>query len=535
MRPYRRRLAYGIVRIMVDATPDLDTLDTHQLRELARTLLATVSKQDKVLARKDHDLHLKETTIAKLNHEIALLRRFRFGKKSEQLHGVQGSLLDEAVTADIAAIEQELNQLSSSPQTKAPTSAPKRMALPPTLPRIDIHHEPHDPTCSCGGQRQRIGEDVTEKLDYVPGVARVERHIRGKWACRQCDTLVQAPMPPHVIDKGLATTGLLAHVLVATYADHLPLYRQQTIFERAGIKLAASTLAEWVGVCGVQLQPLVDALRQAVLKHTVLHADETPIQVLRPETGKKTHRAYLWAYAPGVFEDTQAVIYDFAPSRAGEHARAFLGDWRSELVVDDYGGYKKTVSQDGVTEIGCMAHARRKFFELHDAHQSQLAAQALDYIGELYAIEREAKALDATERWRLRQERAKPIADRLHAWMLAQRSRVPDGSGTAKALDYSLKRWVALTRYLEDGAVPIDNNYLEQQIRPLAVGRKNWLFAGSERAGRRAAAVMSLIHSAKLNGHDPHAYLKDVLTRLPTHPNSRIEELLPHNWKTANA
>lgn len=186
---------------------------------------------------------------------------------------------------------------------------------------------------------------MAEKLDYVPGVARVERHIRGKWACRQCETLTQAPMPAHVIDKGLATTGLLAHVLVAKYADHLPLYRQQKIFERAGVKLATSTLADWVGVCGVRLQPIVDALRQTILKHGVLHADETPIQILRPDTGKKTHRAYLWAYAPGALENLKAVVYDFAPSRAGEHARAFLGDWRGKLVVDDYAGYKKLSSK----------------------------------------------------------------------------------------------------------------------------------------------------------------------------------------------
>lgn len=234
-----------------------------------------------------------------------------------------------------------------------------------------------------------------------------------------------------------------------------------------------------------------------------------------------------------MFEDLKAVVYDFAPSRAGEHARAFLGDWRGSLVTDDYAGYKKTFSQDGVTEIGCMAHARRKFFDLHVANQNQIAKQALDYIGELYAIEREAKALDPDDRWRLRQQRAKPISHALHAWMLAQRSRVPDGSGTAKALDYSLKRWVALTRYLEDGQLPIDNNHIEQQIRPVALGRRNWLFAGSLRAGRRAAAIMSLIQSAKLNGHDPQAYLKDVLTRLPMHKASAINELLPHNWQPA--
>src|SRR5690606_28658867 len=251
---------------------------------------------------------------------------------------------------------------------------------------------------------------------------------------------------------------------------HLPLYRQQKIFARAGVKLPISTMADWVGVCGVRLQPLVDALRETILTHDVLHADETPIQVLRPDTGRKTHRAYLWAYAPGAFEDLKAVIYDFAPSRAGEHARAFLCDWRGKLVGDDLSGYKKGFT-NGITEIGCMAHARRKFFKLHAANQSQLAEQALRYIGELYEIERETKALDATQRWRIRQEKAEPIAGKLHDWMLAQRMRVPDGSGTAKALDYSLKRWAALTRYLDDGCVPIDNNHIEQQIRPVALGR----------------------------------------------------------------
>lgn len=525
----------------------LENLDAEALRALLRerdqqlaAVLARQTRHEQVLAekealitRKEHVLHLKDTTIAQLKHEIAVLRRFRFGKKSEQVTGVQGSLLEEAVAADIAAIEEELHQLTDHPRRATPPQQPKRQALPPELPRIDIHHEPESTTCTCGCQLERIGEDVAEKLDYIPGVAQVERHIRGKWACRQCETLTQAPAPAHVIDKGLASTGLLAHVLVAKYADHIPLYRLQKTFVRAGVKPPVSTMADWVGVSGVRLQPVVDALRETILKCGVLHADETPIQILHPDTGRKTHRAYLWAYAPGEFEDLKAVVYDFAPSRAGEHARAFLGEWRGKLVVDDYAGYKKTVGQDGVTEVGCWAHARRKFFELHDANQSQIAAQTLDTIGELYAIEREAKTLDAAQRWRLRQERAKPIVDKLHAWMLAQRSRVPDGSGTAKALDYSLKRWVALTRYLDDGAVPIDNNHIEQKIRPVAVGRKNWLFAGSLRAGRRAAAVMSLIQSAQLNGLDPHAYLKDVLTRLPTHPNHRIDELLPHNWQPA--
>lgn len=348
-------------------------------------------------------------------------------------------------------------------------------------------------------------------------------------ACPQCETITQAPMPAYVIDKGLATPGLMAHVLVAKYADHLPLYRQEGIFARAGLKIARSTLAEWVGACGFALQPLVAALRDEILAHRVLHADETPVKLLKPGS-RATHKAYLWAYTPSQFEGLNAVVYDFTEGRAGAHAREFFGDWTGSLVCDDYVGYKACFTQ-GIIEVGCMAHARRKFFDLHAASQSPVAAQALESIGGLYAIERELKDLSLEERLRQRQQVAKPLADKYHEWMLAQRQKVPEGSGTARALDYSLKRWQALTRYLDDGMLPIDNNRIEQQIRPVAVGRNNWLFAGSLRAGKRAAAVMSLVQSAKLNGHDPYAYLKDVLTRLPTHPNSRIGELLPHRWQ----
>src|SRR5690606_14451249 len=224
---------------------------------------------------------------------------------------------------------------------------PRRAPLPEHLPRVEYRHEPESTTCQCGCQLQRIGEDVAEKLDYTPGVFTVERHVRGKWVCRKCATLTQAPVPAHVIDKGLASTGLLAQVLVAKYADHLPLHRQEKIFERAGLKLSRSTMAEWVGVCGVHLQPLADALRKAILAHRVVHADETPVQMLKPGS-QKTHRAYLWAYAPGYFEDLRAVVYDFTEGRAGEHARAFLGDWQGSLLCDDYVGYKACFAQ-GIT------------------------------------------------------------------------------------------------------------------------------------------------------------------------------------------
>ncbi|MCS3468977.1 hypothetical protein M2401_002715 [Pseudomonas sp. JUb42] len=279
---------------------------------------------------------------------------------------------------------------------------------------------------------------------------------------------------------------------------------------------------------GVQLQLLVDALRDLVLGQHVVHADETPVQMLAPSS-KKTHRSYVWAYATSQFSDLAAVVYDFSPSRAGEHARNFLKGWKGKLVCDDFGGYKASFEL-GVTEIGCMAHARRKFFELHATNKSKLAEQALRYIQLLYEIEIEVRDLEPDLRRRIRQEKAVPVMDMQHAWMIAQRDLVPEGSAISRALDYSLKRWTALSCYVDDGAVPIDNNWCENQIRPWALGRKNWLFAGSLRSGKRAAAIMSLIQSARLNVHDPYVYLKDVLTRLPTQRASEISELLPHRW-----
>ncbi|AOV05341.1 IS66 family transposase [Delftia tsuruhatensis] len=523
-----RALAQGLLKEINDR----DAVIAGKDAEIAQRL-AQIAHTDSEMLVKDRKLVWSEARIDQLTHEIAVLKRWKFSARSEQLDATQKSLLDESIEADIAAIELELEQLRPAAASNDAPRHPKRAPLPANLPRTEHRHEPASTTCACGCALKRIGQDVSEKLDYTPGVFTVERHIRGKWACARCETLVQAPVPAQVIDKGIPTAGLLAQVLVAKYADHLPLYRQESIFARAGMALSRSTLAEWVGACGVQLQPLVDALKDEMLRHSVLHADETPVAMLAPGK-KKTHRAYLWAYCPGVFEDLRAVVYDFAPSRAGEHARAFLQQdnqpWRGKLVCDDFSGYKASFAQ-GVTEVGCAAHARRKFYELHANTGSAVAEQALRFFGELYEIEREARTLDTSQRLRLRQEKARPLADSLHAWMLAQRLRATDGTGLARALDYSLKRWAALTRYIDDGQLPIDNNWVENQIRPIALGRSNWLFAGSLRAGQRAAAVMSLIQSAKLNGLDPHAYLKDVLQRLPTHKARLAGELLPHRWQ----
>ena len=380
---------------MVVALESLPSLNAEQLRELVSELIAKIAQQGQIITQRDSDILYRQAKIDKLTHELVTLKRWKFGRSSEQLNGTQISLIEETIDADIAAIEEELKELAPTAKTPTqPRQQPKRTALPAGLPRVDIHHEPDSTTCQCGCQLKRIGEDVSEKLDYTPGVFTVEQHIRGKWACSQCETLTQAPVPAQIIDKGIPTAGLLAQVLVAKYGDHLPLYRQEYIFGRAGVALPRSTLAQWVGICGVQLQPLVDALKAQILSHSVVHADETPVQMLKPGN-KKTHRSYLWAYAPGAFEDLKAVVYDFCESRAGEHCRTFLGEWRGSLVCDDYAGYKAGFAS-GITEAGCMAHSRRKFFDLHVAAKSQIAGQACAYISQLYDVEREVKPVSYT-------------------------------------------------------------------------------------------------------------------------------------------
>ncbi|MFM2057073.1 MAG: hypothetical protein RLY71_1458 [Pseudomonadota bacterium] len=520
--------------------PDkLDALDAEQLRELTRALLT----------RSDREIAWRDAKIDKLTFELAQLKRLKFDRSSErlgeQMSAEQRALFDEAVDGDMAAIDEHLAALQATLPAKpeGEKKQPKRAALPDRLPRRDVPHEPDSTTCGCGAAMKRVGEDVSEKLDYTPGVFTVERHVRGKWCCAACRTLVQAPVPATVIDKGLPTPGLLAQVLVAKHADHLPLYRQESIFGRAGLAIPRSTLGAWVGQCGARLEPVAQALKAELLRGQVLHADETPVAVLAPGRGK-TQRAYLWAYASARSEPIKVVVYDFTPSRSGEHARAFLGHdperrqrdeqpWAGHLVCDDFSGYKALFAL-GVTEVGCMAHARRKFVELHTANKSSIAGTVLELFAQLYQVERDIRDLaDPAARLEQRRNRAAPIARALHEWLTVHRAKVPDGTATAKAIDYSLNRWAALTRYLDDTRLPIDNNHDEQQIRPWATGRKNWLFAGTLAAGQRAAAITSLIQSAKLNGHDPYAYLKDVLQRLPTQRASEIGQLLPHRWSPA--
>jgi transposase len=342
----------------------------------------------------------------------------------------------------------------------------------------------------------RIGEDVSERLDIVPAEFFVHRHIRGKWACKCCQRLVQEPVDPQIIDKGVPTAGLVAHTLVAHFVDHLPYYRLEQVNARSGVHTPRSTLASWSGAGGASLAPLFDALRSFVLSAPVLHADETPVRMLDPGAGK-TAKAYVWAYARGEHDGTKGVVYDFCTGRGSKYPADFLAEWKGTLTCDDYGGYDVVFRREGCIEAGCLAHARRKFDELAKANASPVATQAIVRIARIYQVEGQARAMTPEARLAHRQQFAQPLWDELHAWMKLERARVPDGGGIAAALDYSLKRWKALGRFLGDGSVSVDNNHIENLMRPWALGRKAWLFAGSELAGKRAAMVMSLVQSAK--------------------------------------
>ncbi len=509
----------------MESTAQLAAMDADELRVFAARLMAEVADNQR-------DIQLKQLRIDQLTHEMAVLKRLKFAASSEQVSAHQRFLFDETVEADIEAIVLELKALRHKEARQAPTQTPRRRPLPEHLPRTEVRHEPDSTVCSCGCAMTRIGEDVSEKLDYRPGTFSVERHIRGQWVCRPCTRLVQAPMPADIIDKGIPTPRLLAHVLVAKYLDHLPLYRLSGIYGRDGVPIPDATLAQWVGICGVHLRPLVDALRALQLGRRVLHADETPVAMLAPGKGK-THKAYLRAHGTTPYDDDlKAVVYEFCMGRSGENPRRFLEGWSGQLVCDHYSGYT-ALFKGTITEVGCLAHARRKFHDLWVSKESPVAEEALQFFGAIYAVETHARELDVADRTRLRQIDTKPILTRFLDWLVLQRQRATKGTPLAKAIDYSLKRWAALTRFADDGDLPPDNNHLENRMRPIALGRSNWLFAGSLRAGQRAAAVMTLIQSAKLNGHDPYAYLVDVLTRLPTQPMRRIEELLPHRWQPA--
>lgn len=491
----------------------------------------TVEVLRELLDRAQRELKFSQARIAALNFEVARLKKWRFGSSSESLDTSTQAVLFDNILADTAledaAAKEATKPASSTPRTKGQAV---RQSLPQNLPRIEYRYEIEETHCSCGSAFKRIGEEISEQLDCVPAQFFVLRHIRGKYACTCCQTILAAAMPAQMIDKGIPAAGLLAQVAVAKLDDHLPLYRQSEIYARSGVHIARSSMAQWLGIAGVRLLPLALALRDYILGHAVVHADETPVALLAPGRGK-TKKAYVWVYRTTNFVPQRAVYYDFCTSRGAEHPNRVFKGFEGTLVTDAYVGYHALQNKDGITAALCMAHARRHLFEAHKFNASPIAEHALRLIGELYAVEREAHDLDAQARMELRQSRSKPIARELHDWLKEKRLLLAKSDVTAKAIDYSLCNWSALTHYLSDGNVPIDNNAVENSVRPLALGRRNWLFVGSQQAGERAASILSLIESAKLNGHDPWAYLKDVFERLPTLLNKDLATLLPHNWQ----
>lgn len=482
---------------------------------------------------RDTELRTAQTKIQALTLELAHLRRMRFGVRNEALTLEQRDLFQETLASDLAAAEAELakQQASAVPSEsqvlRTPRSRAGRQPLAEHLPRIEHRHEPESCICDqCGKDLIKIGEDVSEQLDVEPARFFVHRHIRPQYACRSCETVSAAPIPPAVIDGGLAAVGLYVWILIGKYLDHLPLYRLEQIAAREQVILSRSTMAQWVGRIGVALQPLADRLMELLLERNVLHADETPVAQLDPGKGK-THRAYLWAYRSNVLQTgPPIVVFDYQMSRAGRHAQEFLAGWKGHLMVDDFSGYKALFA-NGVTELGCVAHARRKFFDLNSAQANPIALEALNRIAALYVIEARGRDMTLQARTQWRQEQAQPLLDSMHDWLRQTRVMVANGGGLAKAIDYSLKRWAGLSRYATDGRFPIDNNPVENIIRPIAIGKKNWLFTGSERAGKRAAAIQTLLGTAKINGLDPAAWLRDTLEKLPTCLNSEIDSLLP--------
>lgn len=529
--------------------PDLDQLDRETLLALVhaqqerldsllrtrdeelRRLEAELEYHRETLSQQADELRSRSERIEHLKLTVEKLRHMIFGSKSEKivikLEQLQLELEEEETTH--AELEAAAERAAPAKERKP---RPERKPLPEHLPREVAAHAPNCDCCpDCGGQLRHFGDDVSEQLEYVPESFKVIRHVRPKFTCTGCDRVVEAPAPSRPIERGLAGPSLLAHVIVSKFADHLPLFRQSEIYARQGVEISRSTLAGWVGAASDLLAPLVDAIQKHVLSGRKLHADDTPIPVLAPGNGK-TKTGRLWTYVrddrPAGEETAPAVWFAYSPDRKGEHPRQHLKAFRGALQADAFAGFHHLYGED-IYEVACWAHARRKFHEIHVVHASPTTTEALARIGALYAIEDEIRGKPAGPRLSTRQARAKPLLSELRTWMEKALHRLSSKSETAGAIRYALSRWRALTRYTDDGLLEIDNSAAERALRAVALGRKNFLFAGSDSGGERAAAMYCLIGSAKLNGLDPELYLRQVLARIADYPISQIQDLLPWN------
>lgn len=528
--------------------PDIESL----LGEIA-TLRGVVADRDARLAKlASIEIQLKaaKLEIEHLKLQLATLRRQRYGRSSEKLDRDIDQLemrledLEENLGEQIAAHAKHPDpELAEEPAAKPPRKSGGRRPLPAHLARELVVHEP-EIICNCGScdpaRLVKIGETTTEVLEKIPAKLKVIRHVRPKYACRLCEAVFQAPAPELPIEKGRPGPGLLANVAVSKYCDGIPLYRQSVILEREGIEIDRATMAEWMGHVAWWVLPLAERIGEYVMGQGVIWTDDTPIRTLAPGTGK-TRLARFWCYAvdprPYAGAGHPAAFYRYSPDRKGERPRSHLEGFSGYLHADAFAGYDALYRANGakpprITHVACLAHARRKLFDVFNATKSPIAEEALRRIQELYAIEAEINGKPAGQRQAARQARSKPLLAAFHTWAMAQRRRLSGKTPLGKALQYALSRWDALTRYLEDGRLSIDNNLSERLLRGIAVSRKNFLFLGSDRGGERAAAIFTIIESAKLNNLNPEAYLATVLDRMARgHPINRLDELLPWNFQ----
>lgn len=515
------------MRVSLDDLPR----DVDVLHRLVRDLAGALGERDAALDE-------SRAEAERLRLIVRQLQRMEFGRSAERLDPDQLRLALEDLDADIARAEARSPEPVPGDAAAPAPKPPHRAPLPDHLPRTERVLDVQSQSCPCcGGALHAAGESVSEMLDWVPATLRVLRVRRPKWACAGCGTLHQAPAPERPITKGLATPALLAHVLVSRYCDHLPLYRQSQILARHGAEVSRSTLSDWVGGACWWLEPLHERLAAHVLAGARVYADDTPLPVLDPGRGR-TKTGRLWAYArddrPWAGPDPPAVVFRYAPDRTAARPAEHLAGYKGIVQADGYAGFESLARDGRVTIAACWAHARRRFYELHEATQSPVAGEALRRIGELYTIEASIRGRPAEERRAVRQQQARPLVDALRLWLDAQLARVPGRSRLAEAIRYALGRWAGLARFLDDGRIDLDTNAVERAIRPVALGRKNALFAGSDGGAARWAVVASLVETAKLNGVEPYAWLAGALARMADgHPAQRLDELLPWWWTPA--
>jgi len=482
----------------------------------------------------------RDVEIEQLKAQIDKLRRMQFGRKSEQLQRqietLETQLEDLAAGRGVVDVQRAQARGANASTSNATTDeAASRQALPAHLPRENHVLEPESSCPDCGQPMQVLGEDESEQLARVAAAFKVIRTIRRKLVCPCCNTITQSPMPSLPIERSIAHPSLLADILVSKYADHQPLYRQSAIAARDGVTLDRASMGRWVGQCEALCAPLTEALRRYTVAATRLHADDTPIPVLSPGN-RKTRTGRLWVYVRDDHRSgsTQpaSVWFAYSPNRQGIHPQTHLASFKGILQADAYAGFDELFRDGSIREAACHAHARRKFYDIHVRTPSDTTQKALEYIGGLYDIEASIRGKPAAERLRIRQEKARPLLQTYEAWLRAKLETLSSKSDTAKAINYTLNQWSALTLYCEDGTLEIDNNIAENALRCVSLGRKNFLFAGSDSGGERAAAMYALIGTCTLNDIDPRAYLDYVLTHIAGHKINRIDELLP--WRVAD-